>query len=237
MPPNSSNLNVLFEDNHLLVINKPSLLPTMGAREGDDSLINRARHYIKQKYNKPGKVYLGVVSRLDSFVSGVIVLARTSKAASRLTEQFRRRSVEKKYWAIVPDDLPSDTGRLEDWLAKDESRHRMMVVDADAADEVRAKFAKMHYSTIGARETKNGHRFRLIEIELETGRKHQIRVQLENAGCPIVGDKKYGSQHPFRRGIALHSRQLVIEHPTQKVLQSFQAETPPWWNIDQYSIS
>jgi 23S rRNA pseudouridine1911/1915/1917 synthase len=237
MPPKSTKLNILFEDNHLLVINKPPVLPTMGARQGDDSLINQARHYIKQKYNKPGQVYLGVVSRLDSFVSGVIVLARTSKAASRLTEQFRSRSVEKKYWAIVPDHLPSDTGRFEDWLAKDETRHRMIVVNADVANKIGAKIAKLQFTAIGVNEQKNGHRFRLIEIELETGRKHQIRVQFEHAGCPVVGDRKYGSQHPFKRGIALHSRKLVIEHPTQKVLQSFQAETPSWWNIDQYAIS
>lgn len=233
MSPNSTKLNVLFEDNHLLVINKPPLLPTMGVREGDNSLINQARHYIKQKHNKSGNVYLGVVSRLDSFVSGVIVFARTSKAAGRLSEQFRRRSVEKKYWAIVPDKLPA-VGRLEDWLAKDESHHRMVVVKSDAAD---AKIARLQYNTLGTSQLKNGRRFRLIEIELETGRKHQIRVQLENAGCPIVGDRKYGSKEPFKRGIALHSRNLVIEHPTLKVIQSFQAETPPWWNIDQFALS
>lgn len=229
-------LNVLFEDNHLLVVDKPPLLPTMGAREGDDSLINQARQYIKQKYDKPGNVYLGVVSRLDSFVSGVIVLARTSKAASRLSEQFRSRTVEKKYWAIVPDNLPADTGHLEDWLIKDESRHRMIVVQAKSVKAPGAKVARLHYKTIGTNEFKNVHHLRLIEIELETGRKHQIRVQLENAGCPVLGDRKYGSKLPFKRGIALHSRKLVIEHPTQRVLQSFQAETPPWWDIDKYAF-
>jgi len=207
----------------------------MGVSDGDESLVSLARQYIKHKYNKPGNVYLGVVSRLDSFVSGVIVLARTSKAASRLSQQFRSRSVEKKYWAIVPDDLPSGHGQLENWLIKNESSHRMMVVDAGAAAQRNAKIARLQYRTLGTSEA--GPRLRLIEIELETGRKHQIRVQLEHAGCPIVGDRKYGSRLPFKRGIALHSRKLVIEHPTQKVLQSFQAETPPWWNLDQYALS
>lgn len=237
MSPSSTKLNILFEDNHLLVIDKPPLLPTMGVHDGDDSLFNRARQYIKQKYNKPGNVYLGVVSRLDSFVSGVIVLARTSKAASRLSEQFRSRSVEKKYWAIVPDNLPNDSGLLEDWLIKDESRHRMIVIQGNPANSPGAKLAKLRYTTIGASESKNVQRTRLIEIELETGRKHQIRVQFEHAGCPIVGDRKYGSELPFKRGIALHSRKLVFEHPTQRVLQSFQAETPPWWNVAQYALS
>ncbi len=237
MPPHPTKLNILFEDNHLLVLNKPPLLPTMGGREGDESLINQARHYIKHKYKKPGNVYLGVVSRLDSFVSGVIVLARTSKAASRLSEQFRSRSVKKTYWAIVPDHLPADAGHLEDWLLKDESRHRMVAVRTGTADTQDAKIARLQYKTIGISEGNNGRCFRLIEIELETGRKHQIRVQLENAGCPIVGDRKYGSEEHFQRGIALHSRRLIIEHPTHKVLQSFQAETPPWWNLDKYAIS
>ena len=236
MSADDFKLKILFEDNHLLVINKPPLLPTMGVRDGDQSLVSLARHYIKHKYNKPGNVYLGVVSRLDSFVSGVIVLARTSKAASRLSQQFRSRSVEKTYWAIVPDDLPSVNGRLENWLIKNESRHRMIVIDDDAAAQRNAKIARLQYRTIGTSKPGPPPQLRLIEIELETGRKHQIRVQLEHAGCPIVGDRKYGSCLQFKRGIALHSRKLVIEHPTKKVLQSFQAETPTWWNVDQYAL-
>ena len=229
LPP---NLNVIFEDNHLLVIDKPPLLPTMGAKEGDDSLVNQVRQYIKQKHGKPGNVYVGVVSRLDSFVSGVIVLARTSKAASRLTEQFRSRSVEKTYWAIVPDNLPGDSGQLENRLVKDESRHRMIVLNKTAPATPGEKVARLKYKTLGRHD-----QFRLIEVELETGRKHQIRVQLEHLGCPIVGDKKYGSQLPFKKGIALHSRKLVIEHPTRKVLQSFQADPPLWWKKGRFAVS
>ena len=116
MRPRSEKLNVLFEDNHLLVVNKPPLLPTMGVKEGELSLLSQSRQYIKQKYNKPGNVYLGIVSRLDAFVSGVIVLAKTSKAAGRLSEQFRNRTADKTYWAIIPDVLTEENGRLEDWV-------------------------------------------------------------------------------------------------------------------------
>ena len=230
MPTESPKLNVIFEDNHLLVIDKPPLLATMGTRENEDSLLDRARQYIKRKYNKPGKVYLGVVSRLDSFVTGVIVFARTSKAASRLTNQFRIRSVEKKYWAIIPNRLPNE-GVLEDRLVKDESRHRMVVIKKHAPKLPGEKLARLRFRTLGTHES-----VRLIEVELETGRKHQIRVQLENAGCPIVGDRKYGSDKPFKTGIALHSRHLVLEHPTKKVVQSFQSDPPTWWNIERFEI-
>ena len=231
-----SDLKVLFEDNHLLVIDKPPLLATMGTREGDDSLLEQAREYIREKYSKPGNVYLGVVSRLDSFVTGVIVFARTSKAASRLSEQFRSRTVMKKYWAIVPDNLPSPAGTLEDRVVKDESRHRMIVVDP-SAKENGDKVARLHYRTIGNSTSNSSMPLALVEVELETGRKHQIRVQLEHAGCPIIGDQKYGSDAPFKKGIALHSRKLVIEHPTKKTAQSFQSEPPSWWNLDRFTLS
>ena len=226
-----SDLKVIFEDNHLLVVDKPPLLATMGAAEGEDSLYLQAQTYIKKKYNKPGNVYVGVVSRIDAFVSGVIVLARTSKAASRLSDQFRRGVVEKRYLAIIPDHLNSDRGSLEDFLVKNESRHRMEVVP-DANHLPKPKLARLSYSTKGICKG-----LRLIEIELETGRKHQIRVQLENAGCPIIGDRKYGSKKPFHKGIALHCHRLSFEHPTKKVVQSFESEPPSWWNLDRFSIS
>jgi 23S rRNA pseudouridine1911/1915/1917 synthase len=165
-------------------------------------------------------------------VSGVVIFARTSKAASRLSEQFRLGTVTKKYWAIVPDDLPAAEGRLEDRLVKNEARQRMVVLPKDAPPVRGEKIARLKYRTIGIRES-----LRLIEVELETGRKHQIRVQLENAGCPIVGDRKYGSKSRFKTGIALHSRELVIEHPTRKVVQSFESEPPRWWNIGLYRLS
>ena len=237
MRPSSEKLNVLFEDNHLLVVNKPPLLPTMGVKEGELSLLTQSRQYIKKKYNKPGNVYLGIVSRLDAFVSGVIVLAKTSKAAGRLSEQFRNRTADKTYWAIIPDVLQEDSGRLEDWVIKNESLHRMTVVPNGKKTPTAPKIARLNYQTIGTEKNNRRSPTKLLEIKLETGRKHQIRVQLENAGASILGDRKYGSELPFKRGIALHSRELSIEHPTNRVLQSFQAETPSWWNIDRYWLS
>ncbi|MGB1929709.1 MAG: RluA family pseudouridine synthase [Mariniblastus sp.] len=237
MRPRPEKLNVLFEDNHLLVVNKPALLPTMGVKEGELSLLSQSRQYIKEKYDKPGNVYLGIVSRLDAFVSGVIVLAKTSKAAGRLSEQFRNRSANKTYWAIVPDALKQESGKLEDWVIKNESLHRMTVVPKGKKSPAGAKIARLNYKTLGIESTNRQAPTKLIEIKLETGRKHQIRVQLENAGASILGDRKYGSDLPFKRGIALHSRELSIEHPTKRVIQSFQAETPSWWNIHRYSLS
>jgi len=224
-----SNLKVIFEDNHLLVVDKPPLLATMGKKDDEDSLYRQAQEYLRTKYNKPGNVFVGVVSRLDSFVSGVIVLARTSKAASRLSQQLRDGTVDKKYWAIVPDNLPDDAGNLVDRLVKNEARHRMEVVSPKSKPSIGEQEARLHFTTLSRANS-----LCLIEVKLETGRKHQIRVQFENAGCPIVGDKKYGSDIPFKRGIALHSRRLTIEHPTKKVLQSFESEPPTWWNLGRF---
>ena len=177
-------------------------------------------------------MFLGVVSRLDSFVTGVVVLARTSKAASRLSEQFRSRSVEKTYWAIVADPLPGLAATLEHQVYKNESRHRMQAADMTIAAPADAKMARLSYRTLGT----NGERT-LIEVKLETGRKHQIRVQLEAIGCPIVGDRKYGSEVTFKQGVALHSQQLAIDHPTSKERMTFQAPPPKWWRISRFSSS
>ena len=235
MGKRNGKLNVIFEDNHLLVIDKPPLLATMGSKPGEDSLYLQARSYIKQKYNKPGNVFIGVVSRLDSFVSGVVVLARTSKAASRLSKQFRDGSVQKTYWAIIPNGSPDQSiprsGRLVDRLVKNEAQHRMVVVSKSSPPVPSEKEARLNYQTIG--ETPN-REFRLVEIELETGRKHQIRVQFSNANCAIIGDKKYDSNVPFERGIALHSRRLTIQHPTKRVLQSFESSVPACWKVERF---
>ncbi len=223
-------LKVLFEDNHLLVADKPTLLPTMGVKQGVDSLVDQAKAYLREKYQKPGNVYLGVVSRLDSHVSGVIVLARTSKAARRLTEQFRLRQVEKTYLAIVPESetLPA-AGRLQHRLVKNESQHRMLALSENAPHQALEKMASMVYETVGRHKKQ-----RLLRVTLETGRKHQIRVQLAASDCPIVGDRKYGSELPFEKGIALHSYRLTLYHPTRKEPQSFQSEPPAFWRIRRF---
>lgn len=231
MSTRPAKLNIIFEDNHLLVVDKPPQLPTMGARPGEDSLYHQARQYIKHEYNKPGNVYLGIVSRLDSFVTGVIVLAKTSKAASRLSDQIRRGVVEKRYWAIVPNALPNESGLLEDRIVKDDTRHRMVVVPGNSVKLPDERNARLRYRTLSQFKS-----LCLIEVELETGRKHQIRVQLENMGCSIIGDQKYGSVVSFPKGIALHSRRLTLEHPTKRVIQSFESTPPDWWNLDRFRL-
>lgn len=229
MPPPPYQPRVLFEDNHLLVIDKPALLPTMGAEQDSPSLYHWAGDFLKKKYNKPGNAFVGVVSRLDSFVTGLIVLAKTSKAASRLSDQIRRNAVGKHYVALLPQGLSPASGTFEDRLYKDESAHRMRVAASDTS--VRGeKVARLTYSTLMERDG-----IQAVEITLETGRKHQIRVQFENAGFPIIGDRKYGSNRRFDCGIALHCFQLRFEHPTLRTLQSFQATPPDYWPLQPLS--
>ena len=230
MNSNGNNLNtndkieVLFEDNHLLVVNKPALLPTMGVKDDEDSLYRRAAQYLRVKYNKPGNVYVGIVSRLDAHTTGAIVLARTSKAASRLSDQIRRGAIEKRYLAIIPAGLEPANATLTDRLVKNESLHRMQVVPEKAASVVNEKNALLKYHTI----VQNG-QIQVLDVDLQTGRKHQIRVQLENAGFPILGDRKYGSQRRFPIGIALHCRSLSFLHPTKKIVQSVNVDPPDYW--------
>jgi 23S rRNA pseudouridine1911/1915/1917 synthase len=213
-------LDVLYEDNHLLVVNKPAGIPTQGARAERASLLSLAKAYIKKKYGKPGNVYLGTVSRLDAAVSGVVVFARTSKAAARLAEQFRSRKVRKVYWAIVAGN-PAAGATCHDWLAKDEARHRMRVVEGQSAGAVPAR--------LDYRRLKHLDHGWLLEVTLETGRKHQIRVQLAARSLPILGDRKYGSRESFPGGIALHSRLLELVHPTRGEPMTLVAEPPAAW--------
>jgi len=222
MDRSSAPLEVLFEDNHLLVVNKPAMLPTMGVEPSRPSLLEVAREYVRQKYHKPGKVYLGIVSRLDAPVSGVVLLARTSKAASRLSEAFRQRRPKKIYWATVSGHLERPEATLEHYLRKDERHRRVHVTHADAPD---ARLARLHYSVRAEHFD-----FSLLQVELETGRKHQIRVQLAKLGHPILGDRKYGSSEAFPVGIALHSRQLELEHPVGGGRLSLEAPLPASWS-------
>lgn len=220
-------LNVLYEDNHLLVINKPAGIATMGSTAGTTTLVTAAKAYLKHTYQKPGNVYLGVVSRLDAPVTGVVLFARTSKAAGRLSEVFRRREVDKTYWAVVDSGrspaarrLP-DAGELENWVRKDESQRKMVIcTEGDCG----AQLARLRYRTISER----GHQ-RWLEIQLLTGRKHQIRVQCAARGWAILGDEKYGSNHSFARGIALHAARLRVPHPIGSRTMNFEAPVPAYW--------
>jgi 23S rRNA pseudouridine1911/1915/1917 synthase len=217
----TSSLSILYEDNHLLALDKPAGLATMGVAEERDSLLKQAKAYIKRRYQKPGNVYLGAMSRLDAPVSGVVLFARTSKAAARLTEQFKTRAVEKQYWALVSGKVYPPSGRLVDYVRADE-RHRRM--HRARAEEPGAQEARLRYQRLA--ELPGG---TLVEIRLETGRKHQVRLQLSERGWPILGDGKYGSRQPFADGIALHSRRLVFTHPTRDEQIELIAPLPAAW--------
>jgi 23S rRNA pseudouridine1911/1915/1917 synthase len=219
---NPASLEILYEDNHLLAINKPAPLATMGAAPGEPSLAALAKEYLKSKYAKPGEVYLGVVSRLDAMVTGVTLFARTSKAAARLSEQFRTREVEKTYWAVVENADAPATGECHDWLRKDDAAHRMVIARAGApgAQEAKLTFRRLQTVTGGA----------LLEVTLETGRKHQIRVQLASRGWAVIGDRKYDARTHFDPGIALHARQLTIDHPTRHEPITIVAPLPASWS-------
>jgi 23S rRNA pseudouridine1911/1915/1917 synthase len=221
MPDWFDSLEILYEDNHLLAVNKPAMLPTMGVAENAESLLTVAKEYIREKYDKPGNVYLGIVSRLDAPVTGLVVIARTSKAAARLTESFRSRKVRKVYLAAVEGSPPDQSGTLEHYLRKDE-RHRKMHVTHESAEGAQA--ARLSYRVLGAAGGLS-----LLEVELDTGRKHQIRVQLAKVGCPVVGDRKYGAATQFPSGIALHSRFLELEHPVRRERMTLTAPLPAAW--------
>jgi 23S rRNA pseudouridine1911/1915/1917 synthase len=231
-------LPVLFEDNHLLIVNKPARLATMGVGQGTTSALTLAKTYLKHKYQKPGNVYLGVVSRLDSLATGALVFARTSKAAARLTEQFKQAAVEKTYWALVEGILESPAGEWTDYLSKDEAAHRMRLVTAQHEGAQRASLAYRRFDltsphapfSIPRSAFPNPHSpCSLVEIQLRTGRKHQIRVQFADRGHPILGDKKYGSTRLFPNGIALHSRRLAFQHPTRNERIEVEAPLPDYW--------
>lgn len=185
------------------------------------SLYDWAADYLKVKYDKPGNVYVGIVSRLDALTTGVVVLARTSKAAARLSQQFRDATPEKTYLAVVDGKVPEKNFRWVDWLIKDDAAHRMRAVNRDTRDSKQAILRGTVVTRTASRT--------VLRIQLETGRKHQIRVQAADRGHPICGDRKYGSTQPFQPGIALHALRLTIQHPTRKEPLSCSAAPPRSW--------
>lgn len=217
-------LEILYEDNHLLVVSKPAGLLTQGDTTGDESLLDLAKQYRKDHENKPGNVYVGLVHRLDRPVSGIVVLAKTSKAASRLSEQFRAGTTEKRYLAVVEAQANSpragDEGIWENSLFKDERTNRVTVLKNAAGGQ----WAQTHWKVL-AREPQ----LQLLELSPRTGRSHQLRVHCAHHGMPIYGDKKYGSVHGFDGAVALHAHYLAIDHPTTKDRMEFRAPTPASW--------
>lgn len=214
---------ILHEDNHVLALDKPAGLPTMGVSADRASLLADAKAFLKERDRKPGNVYLGAMSRLDAPVSGVILFAKTSKAASRLTEQFRERTVDKIYWALVVGRIVPATGSLSDWIRKDERHRRMHAASAEAPF---AQEARLAYRTL-----KEAGKWSLLGIELETGRKHQIRLQLAERGYPIVGDRKYGSRESFPDGIGLHARRIEFMHPVRQERIVVESPLPSGWRF------
>ncbi len=212
---------ILFEDNHVIAVAKPAGCPSTHFQGKEETLDRTIKHYLKEKYRKPGNVFLGIVHRLDKAVSGVLLFARTSKAAARLSEQFREGTIEKVYWAVVEGRVAKDAGSLEDWLRKDRDQHRAFVTDPHADG---AKQALLHYTRKGSHGE-----LTWLEIRPQTGRTHQLRVQLAHHGHPIYGDARYGSIHIFGPAIALHARALTFLHPIRYEPITLTAELPRAW--------
>lgn len=208
-------INILFEDNHLLVVEKPVNMPVCEDESGDLDLLNVLKNYIKEKYNKPGNVYLGLVHRLDRPVGGVMVFAKTSKAASRLSKQILEHKLAKTYLAVVCGKTP-DNGKLHDYLVKDKKKNQSYVTDKEHGKEAKLSYKRLFFKDDCS----------LVEIYLETGRSHQIRVQFSSRGFPLVGDAKYNKNHDGKTSVALFAKRLEFMHPVSKEKLSFEIDMP-----------
>ena len=202
-------MNVIYEDNHIIVVNKTASEIVQGDKTGDTPLSEMVKQYLKEKYNKPGNVFIGVVHRLDRPVSGLVVFAKTSKALTRLNEMFRNGEVKKTYWAIVKKRPAQLEGTLVHWLVRNAKENKSYPFIKEVEN---SKEAILHYKLIGHSQNYN-----LLEVDLQTGRHHQIRCQLARIGCPIKGDLKYGAPRSNPDGsISLHARKLSFIHPVSK---------------------
>ncbi len=212
---------ILYEDNHCLAVAKPVGWVSAHYQGGPETVDRKVKAYLKEKYKKPGNVFLGIVQRLDRPVSGVLLFARTSKAAARLAEQFREGTIEKVYWAVVEGEVPANAGSLEDWLLKNSDARRVEVVEPDTPG---ARQALLHFQK---RAAHGG--LTLLEVRPQTGRTHQLRVQLAHHAHPIYGDCRYGSVHTFNEAIALHARALTFLHPIRYEPITLTADVPRAW--------
>ena len=214
---NNTKLHVLYEDNHLIAINKKSGDICQADKTGDIPLSEIVKEFLKNKYNKPGNVYLGTIHRIDRPTTGVIIYAKTSKALSRMNEKFRNNEISKTYWAIVKNKLPKQSDILENYLSKNNKKNKSFVTK-----EKDGKYSKLNYNIIKSLDN-----YYQYEIKPETGRHHQIRVQLSNIGSPIKGDLKYGAKRSNKDGsICLHAREIVFKHPVTKEELKITAPTP-----------
>lgn len=208
-----NNINVIYEDNHILVLEKPINVPTQEDESKDIDFLTMLKEYIKVKYNKPGNVYLGLIHRLDRPVGGIMVFAKTSKAASRLSEQVRNKTFKKIYNAIV-DGIIDEKGRLVDYLLKD-TKKNIVRVDKNGKEAI-LNYKRLNYKG----------NYSLVEINLETGRSHQIRVQMMNHGYPLYGDQKYNKNAKVGEQIALFAKKIEFVHPTTKEKMTFELDLP-----------
>lgn len=212
-------MQVIYEDNHIIIVSKQSGEIVQGDKTGDRTLADDVKQYLKEKYQKPGEVFLGVVHRLDRPVSGVVVFARTSKALSRLNKMFSQGEVHKTYWAVVEQSPSSGEGLLTHWLTRNEQQNKSYAHDHEVP---RSKKAVLRYRTLT-----RGEHYDLLEVQLLTGRHHQIRCQLAATGMPIRGDLKYGARRSNPDGsISLHARRVEFVHPVSKVSVSVEAPLP-----------
>ena len=212
-------MTVVYEDNHIVVVNKTSSEIVQGDKTGDTPLSEMVKQYLKEKYNKPGNVFIGVTHRLDRPVSGLVVFAKTSKALPRLNEMFRNGEVKKTYWAIVKECPKETEGELVHYLVRNEKQNKSYAYDKEVKN---SKKAVLHYKLIG-----HSQNYYLLEVDLKTGRHHQIRCQLAKMGCPIKGDLKYGSPRSNPDGsICLHARTVQFVHPVSKEMLRLTAPVP-----------
>lgn len=212
-----NNLNVIYEDNHIIVVQKPVNIPSQGDKTGDIDMLTIIKEYIKEKYSKPGNVYLGLVHRLDRPVGGIMVFAKTSKAAARLSESIRNKEFNKYYLVISDGKFDKKTGVLEDYLLKNERTNTSKVVKEGTKN---AKFARLEYEVIKHNEEIN---LSVLKIKLDTGRHHQIRLQLASRNHSICGDQKYGIRGRGKQ-ISLWAYKLEFPHPITKEMMSFELE-------------
>lgn len=210
---------ILYEDNHFIAVNKRPSDIVQGDKTGDETLGDRVKKYLKEKYNKPGEVFIGVIHRLDRPVSGVVLFARTSKGLSRMNELFRGRDVQKTYWAVTKERPPQNSGTLVHFLKKNEKLNKSFPADAAVKGALRCE---LEYRVLASSDN-----YHLLEVLPHTGRHHQIRAQLAAMGCPIKGDLKYGSRRSNPDGsIHLHARQLEFMHPVKNEKISIVAPPP-----------
>lgn len=212
-------MTVLYEDNHIIIVNKSVSEIVQGDKTGDKPLAETVKDWIKEKHHKPGNVFLGVVHRLDRPVSGIVVFAKTSKALARLNEMFKNKEVEKTYWAIVKNTPQQQEAELKHYLVRNEKQNKSYAYDSEKPN---SKLALLRYKLIAKSD-----RYNLLEVDLQTGRHHQIRCQLAKIGCPIKGDLKYGYERSNPDGgISLHARKVSFIHPVSKNMIEVEAPVP-----------